>query len=325
MENKDIDLLLEKYRRGTATEAEKAFLESWYLTREPDAPPPLGPRELAEDLLLIADGLPLQRTRRRPVQPAGRQIIRWPRLATVAAAAALLFAIYYWWPHSPKRSQIAILRVGNTHQMLALTDGSRVWVHTGSVFRYPRAFDGKKREVELSGEAYFDVREDAVRPFIIHTGQVLTTVLGTAFDIKEDTPHHTVEVTVTHGKVSVADGGTLLGVVTPDRQLRFNTVSRQSEQRTVDAMQVTAWQRIGMRFDDITFADAARQLEARFGIRITFANDHVKNCRFTGASLNGDQLETILKTICDFNQATYRKQADGSFLVDGPGCDSISN
>ena len=63
------------------------------------------------------------------------------------------------------------------------------------------------------------------------------------------------------------------------------------------------------------------QLQQRFKVKISFANDKVKNCRFTGSALKEEKLDQILKVICNFNNATYQTKADGSIVIDGPGCD----
>lgn len=66
---------------------------------------------------------------------------------------------------------------------LTLPDGTTVVLQANSRLRYPEKFTGNTREITLSGEAYFDVAHDAQKPFIIHTGKIRTTVLGTAFKI----------------------------------------------------------------------------------------------------------------------------------------------
>jgi ferric-dicitrate binding protein FerR (iron transport regulator) len=316
MENQEIESLLRKYREGTASEAEKALLESWYLSRDDNSIAELSPQEFSEDLLFIGNGLPLEEN--------VRKLYSWRSVAAVAAALALFFIGYLQWPAIQNRLHPATLTALTVplgqKQQLTLADGSKVWVNAGSELKYPKTFNGKTREVYLTGEAYFDIQHDAARTFIIHTGKVATTVLGTAFNIREDRSAHTIQVTVTRGKVSVANGDKLLGVITPNQQISFNTLNQATVKQEVDAVQVVAWQKIDLKFEDVTFAEAAQRLEKRFNVKISFANDKLKNCRFTGASLNGDQLEKVLKAICDFNNASYQTRSDGNIIINGPGC-----
>lgn len=245
---------------------------------------------------------------------------------SIAAVAVLIISLgfYLTWPQLGKRilpSDLTTISVPDRQKkQITLADGSKVWLNAGSELRYPETFNGESREVYLSGEAYFDIQHEDSKPFLIHTGKVLTTVLGTAFNIKEDQNAHTIEITVTRGKVSVADEGKLLGILTPNRQLSINLLNRIPTEKNVDAKAVIAWQDTDILFDDITFAEAAIRLQQHFHVKIAFSNDQLKNCRFSGSALNGDNLEKILKVICAFNHATWETKPDGNIVIDGPGC-----
>jgi len=248
----------------------------------------------------------------------------WYKIAGAAAVLLISFSFYFGWPSLEDKvmpADLATISVGE-HQkkQLILADGSKVWLNASAELRYPKSFSGKTREIYLVGEAYFDIQHDDSKPFLIHTGKITTTVLGTAFNIKEDQDKHTIEVTVTRGMVSVADEGQLLGVLTSNRQLSFNLVSRIPIEKIVDAKAVIAWQDPDILFDDITFADAALQLQEYFHVKIDFSNERLKNCRFSGKALNGDNMEKILKVICAFNNATWQTKPDGTIIIDGPGC-----
>lgn len=246
-------------------------------------------------------------------------------VAAIAASVAVFFTFYIAWPTlydkiTPNYFTTLQVPLNQTRQ-ITLSDGSRIWLNAGSELRYPQTFDGKKREVFLTGEAYFDIHHDLEKPFIVHTGRLITTVLGTAFNIKALKPAEAVIVTVTRGKVSVANGTRLLGYLTPNRQLTFNKLNQQSVQKVVNANEVIAWQKESeIHFDDITFGEAAKQLEQRFKVSISFKTEKVKNCRFSGTALQGKNLEQILKIICAFNNASYYHNQDGSIIVEGQGC-----
>jgi len=316
MENLQVKALLEKYLSGTCTETEIAILEEWYLQRDIQLSSELTAEEMYQDLAEIAVGLPL-------FIPMKKRSL-WPRFAAAAAVLILFLSIYLLWPakQSLLHPALTVIKApGSLKKQIRLPDGSQVWINSESSLSYPLSFKGSTREVYLSGEAYFDIWHDQSKPFIIHTGELTTTVLGTAFDIKEDKKLHTVIVTVTRGKVSVSRGNRKLGILTPNEQISFNTVSSKAIKQAVDAQQAIAWQKIDLQFDNTSFEDAAKQLEQHYQVKIRFANEKVKNCRFTGASLIGESLEKLVKTMCDFNQASYRVQADGSILIDGQGCE----
>lgn len=326
MKNTEVLALLEKYREKKCSEQELNFLNRWYENRDINGIAILNEIEFKEDLLYIAKGLPLYVPVNHEVPVVHKRKL-WQQFRPVAAAAILLIGVllYLYSPFFGKQNSSAQLLALNVpaHQQrqLTLADGSTIWINAGSKVEYPKQFDGKTREVYLSGEAYFDIKHDPSKPFIIHTGEVRTTVLGTAFNIKEDTNSDQIIVTVTQGKVSVAKGSEVLGIVTPNQEISFNTRNNTYVLANVNAQKAIEWQRKDLYFDDISFADAAIKLEQRFKVKISFENKKISACRFTGTALNGENLDQILKVICSFNNASYQIQADGRILIKGEGCE----
>lgn len=88
---------------------------------------------------------------------------------------------------------------------VVLPDGSRVWLNAKSALRYPATFQEKARVVELSGEAYFDVRPEPGKPFQVRTAKVMVTVLGTTFNLKAYAGEETITAGVYQGRVQVSD------------------------------------------------------------------------------------------------------------------------
>lgn len=327
MDRNMIAALLDRYVKGETSEEENELIETWL--QENNTPHSewqhLNQQQkdqwLANTFHDIQSSIHVNDAKIVPMPPRKHL---WRRIASVAAILIVCFSLYYEWPalqNGLHPAQLMALTVPeNQQKQITLADGSKVWINAGSQLKYPQQFAGKTREVYLSGEAYFDIKHDASKAFIIHTGKVVTTVLGTAFDIKEDKISHTIKVTVTRGKVSVANGNKQLGILTPNQQISFNILDGKSSQTEVDAQQAIAWQKTELHFEDITFAEAASQLQQRFNVKISFSNNKVKECRFTGTALKGEKLDKILRVICAFNHASYQTKADGSIIIDGPGC-----
>lgn len=324
MSHYDIESLLDRYVKGETTPEENKLVEKWLAENNNNTSEWQRLNQAGRDQWLTSLFSDIQNT----IYSDEAKVVTfypnkkwWRSIAAVLAIILTLFLtrpLIQNWLHPV---QLATLSVPlNQKQKITLSDGSNVWINAASVLKYPTSFNGKTREVYLTGEAYFDIRHDSAKPFIVHTGKVLTTVLGTAFNINAGKNANTVVVTVTRGKVSVADGKHILGFVTPNQQIAYDITTDKPIRRIVNAQEVIAWQESDLLFDDITFAQAAKQLEGRFKVNISFANDKVKNCRFSGTALKGKSLDEILKVICAFNNASYHR-SEGYIIIDGNGCD----
>jgi transmembrane sensor len=329
MDRNIIEALLDRYLKGETSQKENELVENWLEENNNSCSEWQHFNQSRKDEWLADVFGQIQHTIRANepqiiVMPLRRHL--WLRIAAIAAVLAICFTLYLEWPSLQSRLHpvhFTALQVPlNQKKEITLADGSRVWVNAGSELRYPKIFVGKIREVYLSGEAYFDVQHDAAKPFIIHTGNLLTTVLGTAFNIKEDKNKHTVQVTVNRGKVSVANGSKLLGVIIPNQQISFNTLKAEVLRTTVNANAVIAWQQSDLHFEDVRFGDAIAQLQQHFNVKISFSNAKLKDCRFTGTSLVSEELDKILKVMCAFNNAIYQIKPDGNIVIDGPGCNN---
>lgn len=104
--------------------------------------------------------------------------------------------------------------------LLSMPDGTNVWMNAESHLKYPGSFRGKTRTVALEGEAYFDVAKDANRPFIIKTGKMTITVLGTAFNLRAYR-NEAPSITLVRGKVSISANGQTL-TLTPGHTATLN-------------------------------------------------------------------------------------------------------
>jgi len=188
---------------------------------------------------------------------------------------------------------------------LTLPDGTSVILKSGSTLHFPEEFRGRTREVILSGEAYFDVKHMNSKPFIIHTGNVKTTVLGTAFDIKAWPGQKNVVVSVTRGKVRVEDDKKILAVLTVNQSINYDLRNTDAKQQTVNAEEVVNdWTKQDMVFDRTSFESIAQILSKRYGKNITISSVRLANERITSSFSGTESLEDILETLCTINANT---------------------
>lgn len=146
-------------------------------------------------------------------KPTGRYKTKRGMLYGVAASfiivCSLVFGLYQYKSASKAQPQqlatTLIEKVSLPGQKITtvLPDGSRVRLNADSKLIVPASFEGQTREVTLIGEAFFDVAHDESRPFLIHTGDVFTKVLGTSFNVRAYPDEKNIQVVVESGKVSV--------------------------------------------------------------------------------------------------------------------------
>ena len=168
---------------------------------------------------------------------------------------------------APVRQKINVPQ-GQT-AMLTLSDGTKVWLNTESYLIYPATFaDDEPRQVELRGEAFFEVAPDASRPFIVSSGKLLTTALGTSFNVR-NYPESTPCVTLVTGSVNVTDQQQQL-LLEPSQSVTLES-SGQLHKTDADLESVLCWR------DDLFFFDGKTLHEVLFEMGRWYNTDVIVN------------------------------------------------
>ncbi|KQC00673.1 FecR family protein [Pedobacter sp. Hv1] len=320
----DINKLLDRYINGNASAFEQEVVENWLLTQdqEPSAWEQMDENSQKKWLKTVFERIETTLDEKKVVQLSPPKKW-WKNMVAVAAIITAFLVIFSVWPYLAQEfagpNLVSLKMPEHTKQQITLSDGSRVWINAGSELKYSSEFSGSTREVYLNGEAYFDIKKDPKRPFIVHTGKLTTTVLGTAFNIKTDPKNNQIKVTVTRGKVKVSKGKQTLGLLIPNQQIVYNTTSQTYQQYKVDAIKSINWLPSDLFFDNATFGEAAKILGERFNVKIEFANEQIKNCRFSGTAMANREIEDILEVICKFNNSTYKRERN-TITIFGNGC-----
>jgi transmembrane sensor len=173
-----------------------------------------------------------------------------------------------------------------------LPDGTHVRLNSNSHLSYPSKFEGDTREVELHGEAYFNVTHDASKPFIVHSGDASTKVLGTSFNVNANSG--AVTITLVEGKVNVStvDSEAML---TPNQQATITSGSKDISTRNVDVSGYTAWTNNRLIFDNTKLEEAFEILENWYNVDINVSNEALKSCVIT-ATYENESLENVLSS-----------------------------
>ncbi len=164
---------------------------------------------------------------------------------------------------------------------LLLPDSTQVWLNAASSLQFPDEFKSDKREVYLTGEAFFDVKHADKIPFLIHTRNITTTVLGTAFNIKAYNDQKEIMVSVTRGKVKVSRDNKLIAVLTKGRAVKIGNDTLQITEKEVAVENISAWQHGNLVYDDTPLEDIVKDLQNVFNTEIRIEDTVVSRSNVT--------------------------------------------
>lgn len=196
-----------------------------------------------------------------------------------------------------------------------LPDHSMVWLNAGSTLRYPTVFRKDNRNVELRGEAYFEVQADRERPFYVNTSNGLSVyVYGTKFNVSAYEDDDYIETVLEKGKVNVISPHQGTVVLAPGEQLLYDKQSHKLQKAKVDVYEKVAWKDGKLIFRNATLEEVFKRLERHFNVEIQFNNRHGKEYRYR-ATFRSETLPQILDYLA--KSATLRwKEVDGMQLED---------
>jgi len=308
-------VLLDKFLKGEVTEAERLEVEQW-LEDQPenwlenfmekdreDAAPVLAPEERSAAIRRVMN-------RVRPVF----SIVRVARIAAmVAGMMAITGGAFYFLKSrkAPVVADIAIEAPLRTMKKVILPDSTVIVLNAGSTLKYPETFTGNTREITLEGEAFFDVAPDPRKPFIIHSGALNTTVLGTSFNITAYKHLAQLSVTVLTGKVAVTDTLSQQSVtLLPKQKATFNpataTLLTTAADKPENAM---AWSKGRLVFEETLLPEVAVRLSNKYNVHITLMDKRLSDYRFNG-EFETESLDDILKIISTLTKTNVQREGD---------------
>jgi transmembrane sensor len=214
-------------------------------------------------------------------------------------------------------------------QQVILEDGTRVTLQPESEVRFAKNFITDKREIFLTGEAFFNVKRDETRPFLVYTKEVVTKVLGTSFSIKAYPNEKEITVAVKTGKVSVyanslkpaaAKPTTKEVILTPNQQVVYNRIDERVSKQLVKHPEVILSKStlFTMHYDGSPVTKIFQVLEENYGVEINYDEELLKNCVLT-TTMSDEGLYERIEVICKAIGAHYTVE-DAVIFVKSNGC-----
>lgn len=179
---------------------------------------------------------------------------------------------------------------------LQLSDGTRVYMNADTRLKYPETFGKQNRQVELCGEAYFEVQKDTARPFIVKVGDMNVRVLGTVFNINAYAEIPEIKTTLVSGKVNVEWPGKMLELM-PGEQASLHKSNAELCKTEVNVALYTAWKDGLFKFERESLENIMKVLERWYDVNVFFYNEDLKKSLFSGDLKKYDNIEQHLRML----------------------------
>jgi len=223
--------------------------------------------------------------------------LRFVRYAAVflfmMAVPAILYKAGYLGNHS-ELITVSIAQTDST-KFVSLSDGSRVWLNSNSSITYPKSFSNHERNVQLTGEAYFEVSHDSLHPFKVQTHNIQVKVLGTSFNVRSYSSEKNTETLLVEGKVVIQNKqGNNLSMLTPGQLAEYDKTNQFLSIKAVDPAGYTAWRHGLIVCTNATLDDITGKLSELYQLHFTVKGVSAQHTSYNFSFRKGQSIYKVL-------------------------------
>jgi transmembrane sensor len=244
-------------------------------------------------------------------------VVRYMAAAILCVAAFLGIYRYFAKPNVAGQLQYLTIKTG-THEVkkIELPDSSTVWINANSILRISDVFQKQtQRNVYLDeGEAFFKVKRNVKRPFVVITKMISTRVLGTSFNVNVYGILNKATVTVATGRVQVSTPIKVLGIITPGYQISYVRNGSFRIEKS-DAAQANSWTVGQSVLVQATFEEVALVIRNIYGVQLLSQNKATTNYKYNLHIKTTHTLDETLKIICSVHQNTYKRRKNNEVII----------
>lgn len=200
----------------------------------------------------------------------------------------------------------------NDIRLLCLSDGTRVWLNQNSEIEYPNEFSGSERSVKLTGEAFFEVKRDESKPFVISSGSIKTTVLGTSFNISSYNGTKP-EVNVRTGKVKVESNNDVVFLVRGDKATYNNANAKIKKQKAT--ILEPEWKKVLIYVDGLTLEEVIDKLKLDHDFEVNYLDENLKVLKIQGTLDTRQGFYEMLQTVAFALEIKIRSTGNNTYLI----------
>lgn len=196
-----------------------------------------------------------------------------------------------------------------------LDDGTKVWLNSETVLEFPIVFVGDRREVRLSGEAYFEVAKDGARPFHVVTRHSSIEVTGTSFNVSAYPGEAKTAAVLETGSIVFRASGNEYPM-RPGECAEYDDATQKTVVTEVDTRYYTAWRTGTLYFDDAPLSEIMKSLSRWYDIEVRFTDRSLEQLRFSGAAERKNSLNHILNLLENTQDVKFTTTKDKVVVVD---------
>ncbi len=292
--------LLNKYLENKCSPEEEQKVLRWYFSFTKDDDVPLSNaeqdkilRSVKEKAMAAAAG---NKNNRQKFSVLNSVYFKIAAMLFVLCSVAFLAVYYSRQANDSPFLYRELKTMAGERKTITLADGTRIWLNNASVLRYPARFNSQTREVNLEGEAFFEVMHDRKKPFLIHTAQLKVQVLGTSFNVRSYTGDKEAAVHVATGKVAVYNQFNRVMLVNGE-QVVYNRLNRSFTRSAGDPEISRAWQNNTLSFRYETLENICLRLERWYDVKVVIKNEKLLHKRYT-LEQHDETLENVMKVLC---------------------------
>ena len=239
------------------------------------------------------------------------------KYAAVFLLAIALSGITFWIMNSiPSDNEFtSVMSPNGQISTVSLSDGTTIWLNSGSKLKYNDDFNDKNREVFLEGEALFSVTRGKSKPFIVHAGEAEIKVTGTEFNVKAYRNESGIEATLIEGKVQFGSPQSKVDML-PGQHLLFSKTTGEIKMTQVNPAEYTAWKGGKIYFNNESLENLVFQLERWYEVKFAFENEKIRSYRFSGVINKERSLNYTLGIIQEINKIKFQFKDEQILIMD---------
>ena len=288
------EALLLRYFEGEVTLSEKDEIEKWIISSEAN-------KKLAKQIYYLSFATKTMDTLKRTDARAALKEVRgrirrerqlqwgrWAQRAAAILAIPLLLSTLYLWMNGNEQNKVNFIEIRTNPGMI-------------TTIVYPSHFDEKSRNVQLNGEAYFEVTKNSRQPFMVRTPQkAVVKVYGTQFNVEAYADDKTITATLVEGSIAMAyenkKSNWTEQEIQPGQEIVYTAAQQQIKIDQADVEVITSWKDGKLIFRDTPFKEVLKMLSKRFDVDFVVKNPKCFEASFTGV-LEKQRLGRILEYI----------------------------